>query len=85
LVGFLVCDRLRIVIATQIIEEIKRLGARIRIPVGEAVGFPAAEIDAYEKIAGVRLSLVRERSQVRVRASDLASVSSRLRFVLIND
>ena len=72
-------------IATQIIEEIKRLGARIRIPVGEAVGFPAAEIDAYEKIAGVRLSLVRERSQVRVRASDLASVSSRLRFVLIND
>ena len=57
MIGFLVCDRLRIVIATQIIEEIKRLDPKEQLGV---IRF-AYQLDAERKLTGKELSGLAER------------------------
>jgi hypothetical protein len=57
LIGFIVCDRLRSVTATQIIEEIKRLDPNEQLGV---IRF-AYQLDAERKLTGKELSRLAER------------------------
>ena len=57
LIGFLVCDRLRSVTASQIIEEIKRLDPKEQVGV---IRF-AYQLDAERRLTGKELSALAER------------------------